>query len=291
MSAAFRNSLFDFRGNVTLMLVGRIPQIVCVLAVTGSAFSQFKPSKNEQVKLGKQAADSIRKKEKVLPETDVRVITLRRVAKRITDAFPPRKDPKGKPDPWTFTFDVIANKEINAFALPGGPTFFYTGLLEKMTSEDELAAVIGHELTHVRQEHWATAFNESQRRQLGFALLSFFKIGGNDLQQAAVVATELVYDLPFSRRHETEADDQGMNLMVTAGFNPQGMVDTFEMLRKLVGNGGAPEWANTHPDDKNRIKHVQDRISKLGKDFGPLTPMSLPKEPVPPKAGGTAVVG
>ena len=272
------------------MKTGRTILFAVAAYAIGIANAQFKPSQAEQIKLGKQAADSIRKKEKVLPESDVRVQTLRRVAKRILDAFPPA-DPKSKPAPWTFTFDVIASKEINAFALPGGPTFFYTGLLERMKSEDELAAVIGHELTHVRREHWANAYNESQRREIGFALLSMFKIGGRDLQQAASIATELTYDLPFSRRHETQADEEGMECMVRAGFNPKGMVDTFEMLRKAVSNGGTPEWANTHPDDKNRIKHIQERIDKMNRTFPPLTPMTLPKEPEPVKPKGPPVIG
>ena len=242
------------------------------------------------MKLGKKTADDIRKKEKVLPETDVRVKTLRRIGARILAALYPNgatENPKNK-DPWVFSFDVVVSNEINAFALPGGPTFFYTGLMEKLQTEDELAAVIGHELTHVRKEHWASAYNESQRRNIGISLIALLGVGGRDLPNVLSIASELAYDLPFSRRHETEADDLGFEAMVKAGFNPQGMVDTFEMLRKTAEGGKPPEFFSTHPDDKNRINRIREKISKSNEKFPPMTPMTLPKEP---KKGEKGTIG
>ncbi|MEQ1932646.1 MAG: M48 family metalloprotease, partial [Fimbriimonadaceae bacterium] len=112
----------------------------------------FKPSKAEQVKLGQQAALEIRKKEKILPATDPRVIMLRRIGERLLKSVDDSKEP------WKYSFDVVDSKEINAFALPGGPVFFFTGLLNKMKTEDELAGILGHELAHTRREHWAYAY-------------------------------------------------------------------------------------------------------------------------------------
>lgn len=255
--------------------------VLAVMAVSTTASAQFKPSRNDQISLGKRTAEDIRKKEKVLPESDIRVKTLRRVGNRILAAiYPPEiaSDPKKK-DPWVFSFDVVVSEQVNAFALPGGPTFFYTGLLDKMKTEDELAAVIGHELTHVRKEHWATAYNESQRRNIGIGLIALLGVGGKDLPNILGIASELVYDLPFSRRHETEADDLGFEAMVKAGYNPQGMVDTFETLRKVSEGGKPPEFFSTHPDDKNRINRIKEKITKSGAKYPAMTPMNLPKEP------------
>jgi len=144
--------------------------LVAAVAVIGFSSAaapadQFKPSKAQQVKLGMQAADQIRKKEKVLPDSDPRVRLVRRIGERLVAAS------DMKDQPWKFSFDVIESKQVNAFALPGGPTFVYTGLLDKLESEDELAGVMGHELTHVFKEHWAKQYAETQKRQLGLGIL------------------------------------------------------------------------------------------------------------------------
>lgn len=262
------------------------PLLALVIALPVSAHAQFKPSRGKQVELGNQAAADIRKKEKVLPDTDVRVKTLRRVGLRILAAmYPPEsmKDPKKK-EPWNFTFDVVVSDQINAFALPGGPTFFYTGLLEKMNSEDELAAVIGHELTHVRKEHWANAYNDSMKREGLLTLVAVFGRVNKDAMNVLGAVNDFGFELPFSRRHETEADDGGFEAMVKAGFNPDGMVKTFEMLRDTSkGSGKPPEFFSTHPDDGNRIKRIQEKIKALNRTFPPDVPMSLPVEPKPKK--------
>lgn len=236
------------------------------LAVTSPA--QFsKPSEAQQLQLGKQAAKEIRNKEKVLPDSDQRVKILRRVAQRVL-----RRADDGK-KPWEYSFDVVDSQEVNAFALPGGPTFFYTGLLNRMKTEDELAAVLCHELTHVRREHWAYQYRDQQKANALFTLGALILRPSRDALNVASLGLEVLIDLPFSRKHETEADMGGYDLMVAAGYNPQGMVDVFETLRKASGGGKPPEFFSTHPDDKNRIRRVQERIEKDRKNFPQMTPL------------------
>jgi len=236
------------------------------MPLAGSA--QFsKPSESQQIKLGDQAATEIRKKEKVLPATDSRVETLRRVAAKVLRHV---DDKKTK---WDYSFDVIDSQEINAFALPGGPTFFYTGLLNRIRTEDELAGVLCHELTHVRKQHWAYQYRDQQQRSALFTLGALIFRPSRDVVDLAGVGMELLLDLPFSRRHETEADDGGYELMTAAGYNPQGMVDVFEMLRKSAGSGKPPEFFSTHPDDRNRISRIQEKIDRDRRDFPPMTPL------------------
>ncbi len=240
--------------------------LIATLAIGGLVASPanadpFKPGKGDQVKLGKRAADDIRKKEKVLPASDERVKTLRRVASRLLAVIDDGKDP------WQYSFDVIDNKQVNAFALPGGPVFFFTGLLDRLSTEDQLAGVLAHELTHVRREHWAYAYRDSQQRALGINLLLIFTRANSNAAGIASIANDLLFELPFSRRHETEADDQGMDVMIKAGFNPDGIKEVFEILSKASGGGKPPEFLSTHPNDKNRIKHLEDRIKKLNRTF------------------------
>ncbi len=246
------------------------------------ALLQFRPSRKDQIQLGKRAAAEIRQKEgsKVLPASDPRVKMLRRVAGRILATF------KDKTDNWEYSFDMIDSKEVNAFALPGGPTFFYTGLVDKMKTEDELAAVIGHELTHVRKEHWATAYNESQKRNIAVSLLLILTRANRSVQDLAGVATETLFDLPFSRSNELEADKLGFDAMVAGKFNPQGMVDTFETLRALSTGGRPPEFLNTHPDEKNRINAVKKRIADANRDWPKMVPIPATMRPKDPEGKG-----
>lgn len=225
----------------------------------------FKPGKADQVKLGQRAAAEVRQKERVLPASDERVRTLRRVASRLLAQMDDGKDP------WQYSFDVIDNKSVNAFALPGGPTFFFTGLLDRLSTEDQLAGVLAHELTHVRREHWAYAYRDQQQRALGLNLLLIFTRANNTVGGLASIANDLLFNLPFSRSHETQADSQGIDIMVKAGYNPQGMKEVFEILAKASGGGKPPEFLSTHPNDRTRISKIQEKISKMGRTFAPQT--------------------
>ena len=241
------------------------------LTIAPVSADPFKPGKGDQVKLGKRAADDIRKKEKVLPASDERVKTLRKVASRLLAVMDDGKDP------WQYSFDVIDNKQVNAFALPGGPTFFFTGLLDRLSTEDQLAGVLAHELTHVRREHWAYAYRDSQQRALGINLLLIFTRANNNVAGLASIANDVLFELPFSRKHETESDDQGMDIMIKAGYNPTGIKEVFEILSKASGGGKPPEFLSTHPNDKNRVKHLDERIQKLNRTFPAQRPLPWAK--------------
>src|SRR5690349_13519148 len=118
----------------------------------------FKPSVKDQIELGQQAAAQVRKEERTLPDSDPRVRLIRRIGQRLVSLIPQSERDK---KPFQYSFDVISSKEINAFALPGGPVFFYTGLLDNLTTEDQVAGVLAHELAHVRYEHWASAYADN----------------------------------------------------------------------------------------------------------------------------------
>lgn len=232
------------------------------LGATALAPAQFsKPNAKQQVTLGKQAAAEVRQKEKVLPASDQRVQILRKVARRVLRGV------NDGSQPWEYSFDVVDSNEVNAFALPGGPTFFYTGLLNRMKTEDELAAVLAHELTHVRKEHWAYQYRDQQKTNALFTLGALILRPSRDVMNVAGLGLSVLVDLPFSRKHESEADKIGYDLMLKAGYNPQGMVDVFEMLRQTSNGGKPPEFLSSHPDDKNRIRTIQERIRKEGKNY------------------------
>ena len=236
------------------------------LTIPASAPAQFnfkKPSSKDQIKLGRQAADDLRKKQKVLPAVDGRVRLLRRVGQRLLSTV-------NTNEPWEYTFDVIDSKEVNAFALPGGSVFFYTGLLDRLKTEDELAGVLGHELTHVRREHWAKRVGDQQKRNLFLTGLLILGKANNTTAGLASLGNEMV-TMQFSRGDENDADIRGFGMMTAAGYNPQGMADVFRMLGSLGGK--QPEFLSDHPSDANRVKRIEDLAKKSGQSYPPLTPL------------------
>jgi len=228
----------------------------------------FKPSKSDQVKLGVRAAADIRRQNRVLPNDDPRVQLLREVAGRLLAASPDTRN-----EPWQYSFDVINNKQVNAFALPGGPTFFYTGLFDKLKTEDQLAAVLGHELTHTRKEHWANAYASQQKRALGLSVLLMVFRANKSITDLASISNDLLVTLPFARKDETQADDMGFDMMVRAGYNPQGMADVFQILRDSAKGGKTPEFLSTHPDDKGRINRIVAKIENSNRTYASQRPI------------------
>ena len=243
-----------------------VAPLLVASAVLAPAQSLFMISPARQVEVGLEAAQKLRQKEKVLRPSDPRVQMLRRVGTKLLEAA----DTKGMP--WKFSFDVIESPSLNAFAIVGGPVFFYTGLLEKMKTEDELAGVLGHEIAHVLRQHSARQNADALRRELGLSILLGLTNANQEAVIAASAANMVLLDRPFSRRHETEADDDGFVLMAKAGYNPQGLADFFRTLGKQSGSR-SPEWLSTHPSDNRRVQRIEDRIAKEGKTYPAQRPL------------------
>ena len=163
---------------------------------------------------------------------------------------------------------MIDSKDINAFALPGGNMFMFTGLMDRIKSSSELAAVTGHEMTHVRKQHWASAYAGQQKRALGVGVLLGLSHAGRGVQ-ALAGAGEQLYSLRFSRSEEDQADAGGLENMAAAGFNLSGMVDLFNTLQQATGGkSGGPEFLSDHPLTAERIKRTEDRIAKMQAQMG-----------------------
>lgn len=243
------------RAHCLALLVALAPGLV--------AADPFKPGIQDQIKLGQRGAEQVRQEEKVLPDSDPRVKEIREIGAKIVALIPADERKK---HPFKYSFDVVDSKEVNAFALPGGPIFFYTGLMDRFSTEDQLAGVLAHEIVHVRNQHWASAYADNMKRRLGISALLFLLGAGDTAFDIAGVADTLLFTLPYSRKHETESDDQGYELMVRAGYNPEGFAQSFETLKR-AGGGGGVEWMNTHPDLDRRITRIRDRVKKDTRRF------------------------
>jgi len=158
---------------------------------------------------------------------------------------------------------VFESKDINAFALPGGKIGVYTGLLKVTQTQDQLAAVIGHEVSHVLAGHSNERVSQEQATNVGLQVASVV-IGGNGaVSSAALGALGLGAQygilLPFSRTHESEADLLGLDLMSKAGFDPRQAVNLWQNMARLGGEK-PPEFASTHPSDATRIRQIEARL-------------------------------
>lgn len=169
-----------------------------------------------------------------------------------------------------WTFRVVDDKLVNAFALPGGYIYITRGILAHFNSEAELVSVLGHEIGHVTARHGANQMSKAQLTQAG--LLVGALAAPERMEQfggLAQTAAGLLF-LKFSRDDEKQADDLGLRYLVHNGYDPRPMADVFSMLKRVgdaSGAGGAPSWLLTHPHPENRESRIEGQIAELGRDF------------------------
>ena len=176
-----------------------------------------------------------------------------------------------------FTFFVVRSNEINAFAAPGGYIGVNVGLINAMGSEDELAAVIAHEIAHVTQQHLLRAFEDSRKTALPIALAMLGALvatanRSDDASQAALMGgISLIQQraINFTRYDEIEADRVGIQSLARAGFEPLAMAETFATMQRVMRVNGidVPEFLRTHPVDVNRIADAKARAVQLEQTY------------------------
>jgi predicted Zn-dependent protease len=167
---------------------------------------------------------------------------------------------------WEF-FVIDNNKEANAFCLPGGKVFVYTGLFKYIANDAELAAVMGHEIGHALARHGAERMSRGILAQTGGEVLQTVMVGRGNPQNTAMVmeafgiGTQLGVTLPHSRTQEYEADHIGLVLMAKAGYNPNAALSFWN---KFARSGQTPpEYLSTHPAPANRIATIRKLIPKV----------------------------
>ena len=242
--------------------------LVAALLVSASLSAQtkialrknsFTPS--QDVQLGRQAAAEVRQQLPMLNDspTDALVET---IGRRLVAAVPARL---GQPA-FRYSFDVVNLREINAFALPGGPMFLHRGMLQAARTDDEVAGVMAHELSHVVLRHGTLQAAKAQKFQIGAIAGQVLGaiVGG---QKGAIIAQGSqiglgTYFLKYSREYEREADLLGAQLMARAGYDPRQMANMFRTIQQQGGNSG-PEFLSDHPDPGNRHDAIVREAASL----------------------------
>jgi len=169
--------------------------------------------------------------------------------------------------PWSF--QVLDDETVNAFALPGGWIYVTRGILTHLSSESELAAVLGHEIGHVTARH---GVHELSKQLLVTAGLGLAVLLDSKLETAAAVSALAlnVLFLKFGRNDERQADDLGLRYLVRSGYDPRPMPEVFAVLQgveKIEGTGRLPNWLSTHPDPGARRERIEKEIGALNADF------------------------
>ena len=180
---------------------------------------------------------------------------------------------------WPWEAHVISLDEVNAWCMPHGKMAVYTGLINKLqATDDELAAVMGHEIAHALREHSREQMSQQALIQTGIGLGGALLGVGDMGQSLAGMVANVTLELPKSRTAEKEADDIGVELAARAGYNPQAAISLWQKMEKLASSQ-PPKWLSTHPPHADRIADLQTQVQKV---------MPLYQQA---KAGGTASAG
>jgi predicted Zn-dependent protease len=237
-----------------------------LIALPLGAETRIEPRRNsftpaEDVRLGRQAAAQAREQLPMLNDRATENL-VERIGARLVAAVPARfRQPA-----FRYSFDVVNAREINAFALPGGPMFLNRGMLQAARTDDEVAGVMAHELSHVILRHGTLQAAKAQKFQLGaIAGQVLGSIVGGRKGQVIAQGSQIglgTYFLKYGREYEREADLLGAQIMARAGYDPRQMANMFRTIQQR-GGGQGPEWLSDHPDPGNRYAAINREAATL----------------------------
>jgi hypothetical protein len=213
------------------------------------------------VKLGKEAAAEVTKELPMLNDQRLEDY-VETIGRTLAAAIPP----EFQHSEFRYTFDMVNQKEINAFALPGGPMFLNRGMIEAAKAEGEVAGVMAHELSHVALRHGTAQATKGQKFQIGSVLgqIAGAIVGGTAgsiISQGTQFGLGTVF-LKYSREYESQADILGAQILARAGYDPRQMANMFKTI-EAEGGGSGPEWMSSHPNPGNRYEAINREAASL----------------------------
>jgi metalloendopeptidase OMA1, mitochondrial len=222
-------------------------------------------SSDQEERLGLQSYDEVLSHSEVIPSGPDHDMVVR-LAKRLAAAT----GPAAKDFKWEV--NLVRSPEVNAFCLPGGKIVVYTGILGYTKSEAALAAVMGHEMAHAVARHGSQRLLRTSLAQT-MMMGANFSMGNMDPQQRQTVMAALGAGaqygllLPFSREHETEADEMGLLYMARAGYDPREAITFWQRMSTAAGGPQPPEFASTHPSNARRIADLEAFMPKAMAEY------------------------
>ena len=239
---------------------------LAAFVATAAAQTQVSAPKNkyspaDDVKLGREAAQEVEKEMPVMRDSQVNAY-LDRIGQRLAENIPA----EFRHSEFRYSFTGVNMKEINAFALPGGPMYINRGMIEKARNEGEVAGVMAHELSHVALRHGTAQQTKATPYAIGqiAGQIAGAIIGG---RTGSVIAQGSqfgigTYFMKFSREYEKQADILGSHIMAAAGYDPRDMANVFQTIEKESGPGG-PQWMSDHPNPGNRYEYINREAQML----------------------------
>lgn len=160
---------------------------------------------------------------------------------------------------WDFEFHLLADETlVNAFALPGGPVFITAALYNRLSTEGQLAGVLGHEIGHVVARHSAQRIAKSELTQ-GLTGAVIVASGDANRARLALLVGQMI-NMKYGRDDELQSDALGVQFMAEAGYDPRSLIGVMQVLKESAGGGRQPEFFSTHPDPENRVARIEDAI-------------------------------
>jgi len=267
---------------------------VCLSATGLFAQTVVKPPKNkytpqQDVQLGREAAAEVRKQYPIIQNDRInRYLTT--IGNRLVAAAPPDLNLSV----YEYSFTPVNLKEINAFALPGGPMFVQRGMFDAATSEAEVAGVMAHELAHVLLRHGTANATKAQNPWLQIGQIAGVVggavvggSGGSAIAQGSQFGLG-TFLLKYSREYEKQADLLGVQIMARAGYDPRALAHMFETIQRTsaTSGGGLPRWLSSHPDPGNRTQYINKEATLLSvarvADTGEFPPVKSAFASLPP---------
>jgi len=217
-------------------------------------------------------------KSKVVGETNKDAEMVRRVGERISSAITKFYTEKGlanQLEGYQWEYHLVDSKEVNAWCMPGGKIVVYTGLLPITQNEAALAVVMGHEVAHALAKHGNERMSQGTAQQLGGVALSVAVANKSPEAQALMleaygIGSTVGGTLPFSRKHELEADKFGLLYAALAGYNPQEAIPLWERMAKAGSGERPPEMLSTHPTEETRIQKLKEMMPEALKYYKPV---------------------
>jgi Zn-dependent protease with chaperone function len=245
----------------TLAAASLVAFTVTTSAQTAIVAPKNKYSPADDVKLGQEAAQQVEREMPVMRDAQINGY-LGAIGRRLVESVPREfQHPE-----FRYTFTGVNLREINAFALPGGPMYINRGMIEKARNEGEVAGVMAHELSHVALRHGTAQQTKATPYaigQIGTQILGAI-LGGKAGAAVGQIGPGLIgtYFLKFSREYEKQADILGSRIMAEAGYDPRDMANVFRTIQQESGPG-APQWMSDHPDPGNRYAYINQEAQAL----------------------------
>ncbi|MGY6647458.1 M48 family metallopeptidase [Wenyingzhuangia sp. IMCC45574] len=202
-------------------------------------------------------------KENKISKNGAKTAQIKRVGGRISKAvekFMRANGMSAEADAYRWEFNLVEDKQLNAWCMPGGKVVFYTGILPVAKNENGIAAIMGHEIAHAFAKHGQERMSSAQIQQYGSAAIAIGTAGKDEKSKqlwnmAYGIGSQLGM-LKYSRTHETEADKLGMVFMIMAGYDGSEAIRVWERM-KALGGAKQPEFLSTHPSNDTRIRDLK----------------------------------